>query len=477
MEIKESLTFDDVLLVPKKSPIYSRKDVNTRTRLSKNIYINLPIISANMDSVTEANMAIALAREGGIGIIHRFMPIDEQVNEVIKVKRSESIIIENPYTFTPEKTLAEAKEFMDKNDINGMVIVDENNTVIGMMTARDILFEEGLTKKIYEVMTKKVITAKFGISIEDAKKILHENRIEKLPLVDENNILKGLITTKDIIKREKYPFSSKDNKGQFMVGAAIGVKDDYLERAEALLKVGADILVLDIAHGHSDNSISCIREIKNRFGNVELIAGNVATAEGTEDLIKAGADAVKIGVGPGGTCITRIVTGTGVPQLIAIIESAKVAQKYNIPIIADGGIRQSGDITKALAAGASTVMIGSLLAGTDESPGTTIIRNGSKHKIYRGMASLGANMGRSYRDVKEVDENRFSEVVPEGVEAMVPYRGNVSEIIHQLIGGLRSGMSYCGAKNIEELQINAEFIKMSPAGLRESHPHDVEVMK
>ncbi|MBI2672788.1 IMP dehydrogenase [Candidatus Woesearchaeota archaeon] len=477
MEVREGLTFDDVLLVPKKSPVYSRKDVNTRTKLSKNIYLNTPIISANMDSVTESDMAIALAREGGIGMIHRFLPIKDQVEEVLKVKRSETIIIENPYTFTPDRSLLEAKGFMEKYDINGMVIVNEKNEIIGIMTARDILFEENLSKKIYEVMTKEVITAKFGISVEEAKKILHENRIEKLPLVDENNVLKGLITTKDIIKREKYPLSSKDNKGRFMVGAAIGVKDDYLERAEALLKAGADILVLDIAHGHSDTAISCIREIKNKFGNIELIAGNVATAEGAEDLIKAGADAIKVGVGGGGVCTTRIVTGSGVPQLTAIIDCAKVAKKYNIPVIADGGIKFSGDITKALAAGASTVMIGRLLAGTDESPGTTIIRDGRKYKIYRGMASLGANMGRSYRNIKEIDENLFSEVVPEGVESMVPYRGNVSEIIHQLIGGLRSGMSYCGAKNIEELQINAAFIKMSPAGLRESHPHDVEVMK
>jgi IMP dehydrogenase len=477
LDIVQGLTFDDVLLVPKRSPIVSRSQTNLRTKLSRNITLNIPIISANMDTVTESGMAIALAREGGIGIIHRFMTIEDQVDEILKVKRSESVMIEQPYTIKPDLTVAEAKKAMAEYSVSGL-LVEDRGKLLGIITRRDITFENNNRLKVSELMTKDVITAKVGLTIDQAKGILHTKRIEKLPVVDDKRHIVGLITSKDILKMEQYPYASKDKKGRLLVGAAVGVKGDYLERTEALLEAGADVIVVDIAHGHSENAINTVHMIKKAFPDCELIAGNVATGEGSRDLIKAGVDAVKVGVGSGSICITRVVTGSGVPQLTAVIDSVKVARDYDIPIISDGGIRNSGDITKALAAGASSVMIGSLFGGTDESPGKTLVKNGKMYKMYRGMASFYASLGRKYREAgpQVVDSDDLNDYVPEGVEAMVPYNGSVVEIIRQMAGGLRSGLSYCGAKTIPEMQTNAEFIRITSAGYIESQSHDVDLM-
>ncbi len=478
MQFKEGLTFDDVLLVPKRSPIISRSQTSLKTKLSSNIKINIPIISANMDSVTESDMASALAREGGIGIIHRFMTIEDQVKEVLRVKRSESVIIEQPYTIGPNNTIKEANTIMSDKGISGLLVEDNNKKLCGILTRRDIVFEKNLNAEVSSLMTKDVISAKVGTTTEQAKEILHKYKVEKLPIIDEEKRILGLITGKDILKIEKYPNASKDKKGRLLVGAAVGVKGDYLERTESLLNNGADIIVVDIAHGHSNNAINTVKIIKKAFPSCELMAGNVATEKGAEDLIKAGVDAVKVGVGSGSICITRIVTGSGVPQLTAITDSAKIAKDYDIPIISDGGTRTSGDLTKALAAGASSVMIGSMFGGTDESPGKTLTKNGKKYKMYRGMASFSASLGRKYRENAEtsIDNDDLNDIVPEGVEAMVPYKGSVIEIIRQLVGGVRSGLSYCGAKTISEMYENAEFIKITAAGYRESQPHDVDVI-
>jgi IMP dehydrogenase len=477
LDIREGLTFDDVLLVPKRSPIVSRSQTDLRTRLSRKITLNIPIISANMDTVTESSMAVALAREGGIGIIHRFMTIEDQVDEILKVKRSESVMIEQPYTIKPDITVADAKRAMVEYGVSGLLVEDDSK-LVGIITRRDITFEKNSKRKVSELMTKDVITAKAGTTIEQAKEILHNERIEKLPVIDEKQRIVGLITSKDILKMDQYPHASKDRKGRLLVGAAVGVKGDYLERTEALLEAGADVLVVDIAHGHSENAINTVHMIKKAFPNCELIAGNIATGDGARDLIKAGVDAVKVGVGSGSICITRVVTGSGVPQLTAVIDSVKVARDHDIPVISDGGIRNSGDITKALAAGSSSVMVGSLFGGTDESPGKTLVKNGKKFKMYRGMASFYASLGRKYREEgpQVVDSDDLNDYVPEGVEAMVPYKGSVVEIVRQLVGGLRSGLSYCGAKTIAEMQKNAEFIKMTSAGFIESQPHDVDLM-
>jgi IMP dehydrogenase len=477
LDIREGLTFDDVLLVPKRSPIVSRSQTDLRTKLSRNITLNIPIVSANMDTVTEAGMAAAIAREGGIGIIHRFMTIEDQVDEILKVKRSESVMIEQPYTIKPDVTVAEAKKAMAEYGVSGL-LVEEGGKLAGIITRRDITFEKNNRRKVSDVMTKEVITAKAGLSIDQAKEILHKQRIEKLPVIDDKRRIVGLITSKDILKMEEYPHASKDRKGRLLAGAAVGVKGDYLERTEALLEAGADVLVVDIAHGHSENAINTVHMIKKAFPNCELIAGNVATGEGAKDLIRAGVDAVKVGVGSGSICITRVVTGSGVPQLTAVIDSVRVARDYDIPVISDGGIRNSGDITKALAAGSSSVMVGSLFGGTDESPGKTLVKNGKKFKMYRGMASFYASLGRKYREegAQVIDSDDLNDYVPEGVEAMVPYKGSVVEIVRQLAGGVRSGLSYCGAKTIAEMQKNAEFIKMTSAGYIESQPHDVGLM-
>lgn len=475
-EFRLGLSYDDVLLIPKRSGISSRKDVTTQTKLSRNITLNTPIVSANMDSVTEAAMAIAIAREGGIGIIHRFLPIEQQVAHVLKVKRSEGIVIEKPYTLLPEQRLEDAHRLMENWNVTGFPVVDVAGKLVGIITHRDLLFEDNLQRTVADVMIpqRDLVTAPVGTSIEQAKELLHGYRIEKLPLVDANGALQGLITASDIVKRNTYPLASKDRKGRLLVGAAIGVKHDFLDRAGALLNAGADALVIDIAHGHSEHVLRTIKAIRNTFGSVELIAGNVATAEGTEDLINAGVDAVKSGVGGGSICVTRIVTGSGVPQLTAVMDCARVGKQYDIPIIADGGIKQAGDITKALAAGASTVMLGNLLAGTEESPGQTVIRGGRKFKIYRGMAGFGAALSKKER---EKEDTNLDDIVPEGVEGTVPYRGSVNEVVKQLLGGLRSGMSYCGARTLNELSHNNTFIRVTSAGVRESNAHDIDQIK
>ncbi len=477
MNIREGLTFDDVLLIPKRSPIISRSQTNLKTKLSRNINLNTPVISANMDTVTESPMAIALAREGGIGIIHRFMSIQEQVDEVLKVKRSESVMIEQPYTISIDSSVGYAKKIMHDFGISGLLI-EKDKKLAGIITKRDLLFETNFENNISSIMSKDVVFAELGTTIEKAKYILHKNRIEKLPILDKDKQIIGLITSKDILKMEEFPNASKDKKGRLLVGAAVGVKGDYLERTEALLDAGADVMVVDIAHGHSDNAINCVHLIKKAFKDCELIAGNIATGQGTEDLIRAGVDAVKVGVGSGSICITRVITGSGVPQLTAILDSVKIAKEHEVPVISDGGIRNSGDLTKALAAGASSVMVGSLLGGTDESPGKTLVKNGKKYKIYRGMASFYASLGRKYREEGQqiIESEDLNDYVPEGVEAMVSYKGSVVEIIRQLVGGLRSGLSYCGAKTIDEMQRNAEFVRITTAGYIESQPHDVNVM-
>ena len=476
MEIKEGLTFDDVLLVPKYSDITSRSQTDLRTKLSKNISLNIPLISANMDTVTESAMAIALAQEGGIGIIHRFLTVEEEVEEVLKVKRSASVMIENPYMISPDQSAKDAMAYMREKGVSGLLVVKDSK-LAGILTHRDVIFEGESNKLVKDIMTKDVITAKPGINLSEAKELLREHRIEKLPLVDTNGQVKGLVTSKDITHNENYPNASKDKKGRPLVGAAVGVKGDFMERTEALLEADADAIVVDIAHGHSENAISTIRNIKKAFPNCELIAGNVATAKGAEDLIKAGVDAVKVGVGSGSICITRVITGSGVPQLTAVYDCAQIGKKYDVPIISDGGTRTSGDLTKALAAGASTVMVGSLFGGTDESPGSFVMKNGKRYKIYRGMASFYAALGRKSKETGTVAINDdLNDYVAEGVEAMVPYKGTVADIIKQLSGGVRSGLSYCGAHTIPQMQRNAEFIKMSRAGFAESQPHDVDLM-
>ena len=476
MEFKEGLTFDDVLLVPKYSDITSRSQTDLSTKLSRNITINIPFVSANMDTVTESSMAVAMARAGGIGIIHRFLTIQEQANEVLKVKRSGSVMIENPYTISSDKSVQDALDYAEDKEISGLLVTDSNSKLVGIVTERDLLFA-GSNGTIADVMTKDVVTAKPGVSLDEAKDMLHKHRIEKLPIVDDSGVIQGLITSKDITNNTDYPNASKDKKGRPLVGAAVGVKGDFLERSESLLDAGADVLVVDIAHGHSENAISTVRNIKKAFPECELIAGNIATAQGAEDLIKAGVDAVKVGVGSGSICITRVITGSGVPQLTAVMDCAKVANDHGIPIISDGGTRTSGDATKALAAGASSVMVGSMLGGTDESPGTVLTKNGKRFKVYRGMASLAASIGRKSKETGSISlEDDLNDYVAEGVEAMVPYKGTVTDILKQLTGGVRSGLSYCGAHTIPQMQQNAEFIKMSRAGFAESQPHDVSLM-
>lgn len=477
MEFKEGLTFDDVLLVPKYSDITSRSQTDLNTQLSRNISINIPFVSANMDTVTESTMAVTMARAGGIGIIHRFLTIQEQANEVLKVKRSGSVMIENPYSIREEKTVQDAIDYAEDKEVSGLLVVDSESKLVGIVTDRDLLFETNSRRLLSEVMTKDVVTAKPGVNLDDAKSILHKHKIEKLPITDESGFVKGLITSKDITNIEDYPSASKDNKGRPLVGAAVGVKGDFLERSESLLDAGADILVVDIAHGHSENALSTVRNIKKAFPDCELIAGNIATAQGAEDLIKAGVDAVKVGVGSGSICITRVITGSGVPQLTAVMDCAKIGRDHGIPIISDGGTRTSGDATKALAAGASSVMVGSMLGGTDESPGTVLTKNGKRFKVYRGMASLAASIGRKSKETGSISlDDDLNDYVAEGVEAMVPHKGTVTDILKQLTGGVRSGLSYCGAHNILQMQQNAEFIKMSRAGFAESQPHDVSLM-
>jgi IMP dehydrogenase len=476
LEFKEGLTFDDVLLVPKYSDITSRSQTDLTTQLSRNISINIPFVSANMDTVTESSMAVVMARAGGIGIIHRFLTIQEQTNEVLKVKRSGSVMIENPYSISSDKSIQDALDYAEDKNISGLLVVDSNSKLIGIVTERDLLFANP-NNSINDIMTKDVVTAKIGVTLEESKEILHKHRIEKLPIVDDSGIIKGLITSKDITNNANFPNASKDKKGRPLVGAAVGVRGDFLERSESLLEAGVDVLVVDIAHGHSENALSTVRNIKKAFPSCELIAGNIATAQGAEDLIKAGVDAVKVGVGSGSICITRVITGSGVPQLTAVMDCAKIGRDYDIPIISDGGTRTSGDATKALAAGASSVMVGGMFGGTDESPGTVLTKNGKRFKVYRGMASLAASIGRKSKETGSMSlDDDLNDYVAEGVEAMVPYKGTVTDILKQLSGGVRSGLSYCGAHTIPQMQENAEFIKMSRAGFTESQPHDVSLM-
>ncbi|MBV8084662.1 MAG: IMP dehydrogenase [Chloroflexi bacterium] len=475
-----ALTYDDVLLAPRRSRIASRRNVNTCSRFSRRIEIATPIISANMDTVTEADMAIAMARLGGIGVIHRFMSVETEASQVRKVKRAESTFIDNPFSLQPHNTIADALKLMDEHGITSILAVDDQGVLQGILTSRDLLFRDEMHLQIRDVMTprERLITAPVGTTIDEAKKLFAKHKVEKLPLVDDDGKLRGLLTSKDLFKRVSFPNSSNDDRGRLRVAAAVGVVGDYIERAQELNAAGADALVIDIAHGHSENALRALDEIRAKLGNsVELIAGNVATAEGVHDLAEAGADSIKVGVGPGSMCITRIVAGVGVPQLTAVMECAEAADKAGVPIIADGGIQASGDITKALAAGASTVMIGNLLAGTRESPGVTVTRNGRKFKICRGMASLEAAVQRQHRESmgQGLGEDLDS-LVPEGVEAMVPFRGEVSEVVSQMVGGLRSGMSYCDAQSIPELRKNARFVRMTEAGFRESTFHGVELV-
>lgn len=471
--LKEGLTYDDVLLVPQKSEVLPDK-VSVKTRLTKRIALNIPVVSAGMDTVTEAKMAIAMAREGGIGIIHKNMSIEKQALEVDKVKRSEHGVIVDPFYLSPDNKLSEALDLMARYRISGVPIVDENRVLKGIITNRDVKFETDGTKKIWEIMTKdNLVTAKEGTSLKEAELILKKNKIEKLPLVDENMVLKGLITIKDIEKVILYPNRATDSKGRLLAGAAVGIGRDMKDRVEALVKAGADVLVLDSAHGHSQNIIDAVSYIKSNF-DIDVVAGNVATSGATRDLIAAGADAVKVGIGPGSICTTRVVAGVGVPQLTAVMDCAMAAAETDTPIIADGGIKYSGDIVKAIAAGASTVMLGSLFAGTEESPGELVMFKGRSFKTYRGMGSISAMKAGSKDRYFQNDTAKF---VPEGVEGRVPYRGVIKEMIYQLIGGLRSGMGYCGTENIEALRVDGKFIRITGAGLVESHPHDVTITK
>lgn len=472
--MREGLTFDDVLLQPRFSSIRSRKDADTKTRLTRNITLNVPLISANMDTVTESDMAVCMAEVGGIGIIHRFLTIEQQVKEVTKVKRAHNFIIQDPYTINIYSTVIEVYEIMRMRNVQSLLVTDDESKLKGIVTQRDLIFQEDEIP-LSEVMTPiekliyKTIKSESEVDFEESKKIMMKHKLEKLPLADENGFIKGLITLKDIRKRLDFPDAVKDDKGRLRVGAAIGVKNDYFERAQELVKAGVDVLVIDIAHGHSQSLLDTLYRIKSDIPNIDVIAGNVATKHGALDLIKAGADAIKCGVGPGSTCITRLVTGSGVPQLTAIMDCCDVATYEDVPIIADGGIKYSGDIVKALAGGASSVMIGGMFAGCEESPGRTRIKNGQKFKIYRGMASFDAALNRQNTE-KGYNVN-LDDYVPEGIETVIPYKGKVKEILDQLLGGLRSGMSYLGVSCIEDMPKHADFIKMSSSGLTESKPH------
>jgi IMP dehydrogenase len=475
-KLKDGLTFDDVLLLPAKSDVIPA-EAQIGTKLSRNITLSTPLISSAMDTVTESHMAIALAQQGGIGIIHRNMGIEKQAEEVDKVKRHESGMIVDPITMKPQNKIYEAKEVMKKFGISGLPIIDDNNKLVGILTNRDIRFETRLNLSIDEVMTKDLITVPLGTSLEEAEKLFHKHKIEKILMVDRDNYLKGLITYKDILKRIQYPEASKDDFGRLRVGAAVGVAEETLERAKALIEAKADVLVVDTAHGHSQRVLDTVKMLKKEFPEQELIAGNIGTVEAAKDLVATGVDAVKVGVGPGSICTTRVVSGAGIPQITAISEVYKVTQKEEIPLIADGGIKYSGDITKAIAAGADTVMLGNVLAGTDESPGEVIIFQGRSYKTYRGMGSVEA-MREGGRDRYFQDTFRSdAKLVPEGIEGRIPYKGSVAHIIQMMVGGLKAGMGYAGCKTLQELQERAKFIRISHSGIRESHVHDVIITK
>lgn len=477
----KGLTFDDVLLIPQKSSISSRQQVDTSTRLTNSIRINIPVLSANMDTVTETSMAIAMANAGGIGIIHRFMSIEQHVKQIKLVKRAQAVMVENPYCITADLSVNKAIEVMRQNKVGGLVVTDEAGVVQGIITTRDVNLVSEPNLLVRDVMTtkEKLVTLQPNFVIEEARRLLFFNRIEKIPVINPDGTLRGLVTAQDVLKPARNPNAALDEKGRLRVGGAIGVTRGELERAESLLDAGVDVLVLDIAHGHADHCVDMVRTLRKRHPDAQIIAGNVASREGARDLTLAGANAIKVGIGPGSICTTRIVTGFGVPQLTAIMDSAEGIREagIDIPLIADGGIQKAGDMVKALAAGAESIMIGSMFAGTEEAPGSPVIRDGQKVKVVRGMASLAATMGRKMveanNDESAEDQEDWMKVVPEGVEAVVPYRGNVGEVLHQLIGGLRSGLSYGGAVNIRQLQEKAEFVEITPAGIYESGSHDV----
>jgi len=471
-----AITFDDVLLIPGKSNVLPR-DVNLKTLLTKNIELNIPVISSAMDTVTESEMAIAVAREGGIGIIHKNMSIQRQAAEVDKVKRSESGMIFDPITLTSDGTIADAMKLMTEFKISGIPIINKNNELIGILTNRDMRFEPDETLLVSEIMTKEnLVTAPVGTDLEKAEVILQKYKIEKLPVVDKKGVLKGLITFKDIQKRKKFPNACKDKFGRLRVGAAVSITADTIDRVRELVKAGADVIVVDTAHGHSKGVLDMVRLIKKSF-KVELIAGNVATADATVDLIKAGADCIKVGIGAGSICTTRVIAGVGVPQMTAVIDCAKAAAKFKIPVISDGGIKQTGDVPKAIAGGADSVMLGGMFAGTEEAPGEKVLYEGRSYKVYRGMGSIDAmKKGSSDRYFQDAEDD-LNKLVPEGIEGIVAYKGNVGETIYQILGGLRASMGYCGAKNIKEMKEKTKFVQITNAGLKESHPHDVKITK
>jgi IMP dehydrogenase len=476
-EITEALTFDDVSLVPARSGVLPT-EAETVTRFSRNIPLNIPVSSAAMDTVTESHLAIAIAQQGGIGVIHKNLPIDNQRDEADKVKRSESGMIVDPVTMTPDHAIADAMELMDRYHISGVPVVEESGRLVGILTNRDLRFETRMDLPISEVMTREnLITVPVGTTLHEAKAILQKHRVEKLLVVDDDFRLKGLITVKDIQKAIKYPLAAKDHLGRLRVAAAVGASGDFLERAEELVRARVDALVVDTAHGHTESVISAATKLKSRFPEIDIVAGNIATAEATKDLINAGVDAIKVGMGPGSICTTRVVSGAGVPQITAILDCARAARGSGIPVIADGGIKYSGDIAKAIAAGADSVMIGSLFAGTDESPGEIILFQGRSFKAYRGMGSISAMKEGSRDRYGQGGESQMAKLVPEGIEGRVPHKGPVSSMVHQLVGGLRAGMGYCGCRTIEEFQERTRFIRVSPAGLRESHVHDVIITK
>ena len=472
--MKDGLTFDDVLLVPNKSSVLP-KDVKLKTQFTRNISLNIPLVSAAMDTVTDHRMAISVAKEGGIGVIHKNMSIEKQAEEIKKVKRYESGMIMNPLTVKPDHTLAHAKGIMKEYHISGLPVIDDKSHLIGILTRRDLQLEDKLEKKVSSRMTSEnLITANLGITNKGAKELLKKYKIEKLPIVDKNYRLKGLITIKDILNEIEYPYACKDTFGRLMSAAAVGPSKDIMDRTKALINAGVDCIIIDTAHGHSKGVMGSVKSIRRKFKNIDIVAGNIATAEAAKDLIAIGVDGIKVGIGPGSICTTRVIAGIGVPQFTAIMDTAKIANKHSIPVIADGGIKYSGDIVKALAAGAMSVMIGSILAGTAESPGETVLMDGRKYKVYRGMGSIDAMLaGSSDRYFQEAN----NKLVPEGIVGRVPFNGSVSEIIYQLIGGLKAGMGYTGAKNIKSLQKKAKFVRITNAGLRESHPHDVTISK
>ncbi|MEM1269632.1 MAG: IMP dehydrogenase [Bacteroidota bacterium] len=471
------LTYDDVLLVPARSDVMPR-DVQIGTQLTRNIRLNTPLISAAMDTVTEARLAIAMAREGGVGVLHKNMTIAAQAAEVRRVKRSESGMILDPITLRPDNTVADALQMMRINSIGGIPIVDPDSKLVGIVTNRDMRFNPDLDRPLSEVMTgENLITTSVGTTLEDAEQVLQRHRIEKLPVVDSEGYLKGLITFKDIQKKRQYPNACKDEHGRLRVGAAVGVTADTLDRVAALVEASVDFVVIDTAHGHSEGVLNMVQTVKSRFPSLEVVAGNVATGDGTADLIEAGVDAVKVGIGPGSICTTRVVAGVGVPQLTAIMECARIAREHGVPIIADGGVKQTGDVPKALAAGADSVMVGGMLAGVEESPGETILFEGRKFKNYRGMGSISAMQAGSKDRYFQDAEDELKKLVPEGIEGRVPFKGNLSEVVYQMVGGLRAAMGYCGCASVADMKERAQFVRITGAGLRESHPHDVTITK